>query len=99
MAGIKRRVDVADDRGGKRTKVKKDMSKRQEPDIKAKKPVKSKKIQEVERSSEDEADNDEGMELNEEEESGFLSEDDDSEGGMEIGEEPVENGAAPKNGK
>lgn len=96
MAGIKRRVDVTDDRGGKRTKVKKDMVKPQEE---KKKDVKGKKQKKVESSSEDE---EEGVQLDEEEQSGFLSEDEDSEGGMDVDgpEEGSEsNGATVKNGK
>jgi pumilio family protein 6 len=102
MAGIKRRVDVADDRGGKRPKVKKDTLKQQEADIKAKKSAKVQKQRKVE-SSEEEADD---MGFNDEDQPGFLSEDEDSEGGMDLGGEvssksdtQPENSAALKNGK
>ncbi|KAK2761567.1 pumilio domain member 6 [Arachnomyces sp. PD_36] len=109
MAGIKRRVDGMDDRGGKRTKVKKDVSKHHgaRADIKAKKSVKdTKKQRKVESSEdedeeEDELDEEEEAQFDEGEQSGFLSEDEDSEGGMEIdGGEEFSNadGAATKNG-
>lgn len=97
MAGIKRRVDVADDRGGKRAKVKKDMSK---PKEEKKKDVKAKKQKKVESSDEEE--DDEGVPLDEGEQSGFLSDDEDSAGGMDVDgaeEGSKSNGAAVKNGE
>lgn len=98
MAGIKRRVEVADDRGGKRTKVKKDTLKQQQE---GKKAVKGKKEKKVESSSSSEDEEVEEMQLDEEEQSAFLSEDEDNEGGMDIDgaeEEAKSNGATVKNG-